>query len=86
MNNQYYMQTSQSQNNATAMSGNALMDAAVQGFAEGAGQQVGQNFVQSLMGDDSNNGSNGNNGNNNNSSSSILDIGSSLLSGMLGTS
>ncbi|XWS40786.1 hypothetical protein CRYUN_Cryun17cG0025400 [Craigia yunnanensis] len=55
VNNQCYMQP-QSQNNGTAMSGNALMDAVVQGFVEGAAQQVGQNFVQSLVGDDSNNG------------------------------
>ena len=58
MNNQCYMQP-QSQNNGTAMSGNALTDAVVQGFVEGADQQVGQNFVQSLMGDDSNDGDNG---------------------------
>ena len=84
MNNQCYVQP-QSQNNGTATSGNALMDAAVQGFVEGAAQQVGQNLVQSLMADDSNNGGNGDNGGNN-SSSSMADIGSFLLSGVFGTS
>ncbi|XVF60380.1 hypothetical protein PTKIN_Ptkin08bG0040800 [Pterospermum kingtungense] len=85
-NNQGYMQP-QSQNYGTAMSGNALMDVAVQGFVDGAAQQVGQNLVQSFMGNDSNNGGNsGDNGGNNSSSSSIVDIGSSLLSGMFGSS
>ncbi|XVF14143.1 hypothetical protein REPUB_Repub09cG0032100 [Reevesia pubescens] len=78
MNNQCYMQP-QSQNNGAAMPGNNLMDVAVQGFVDGAAQQVGQNVAQSLMGDDSNNGDN-------NSSSSIVDIGSSLWSGVFDTS
>ncbi|TYJ28237.1 hypothetical protein E1A91_A07G245900v1 [Gossypium mustelinum] len=74
----------QYQNNGAA-AGNGLMGVAVQGFVEGAAQQVGQNLVQSLMGggDDSNNG-----GDNNSSSSSasMVDVGSSLLSGMFGNS
>ncbi|KAE8710018.1 EARLY-PHYTOCHROME-RESPONSIVE1 family protein [Hibiscus syriacus] len=53
MNNQCY----NSQNNG-APAGNDLMGVAIQGFVEGAAQQVGQNFVQSLMdgGGDSNDG------------------------------
>ncbi|XWS32799.1 hypothetical protein CRYUN_Cryun22dG0020600 [Craigia yunnanensis] len=77
MNNQCYIQP-QSQNNGTAMSGNLLMDVAVQGFVEGAAQQVGQNIVQNLMADDSNKAGNGGN----NSSSSMADIGFFLLSGV----
>ncbi|GMI86819.1 hypothetical protein HRI_002351200 [Hibiscus trionum] len=52
MNNQFY----NNQNNGPP-AGNDLTSVAIQGFVEGAAQQVAQNFVQSLMGGaDSNNG------------------------------
>ncbi|KAK8653325.1 hypothetical protein V6N13_127332 [Hibiscus sabdariffa] len=51
MNNQFY----NSQNNGPP-AGNGLMSVAVQGFVDGAAQQIAQNFVQGLMGGDSNNG------------------------------
>ncbi|MBA0579661.1 uncharacterized protein LOC105768540 [Gossypium raimondii] len=75
----------QYQNNGAA-AGNGLMGVAVQGFVEGAAQQVGQNLVQSLMGGggDSNNG--GDNNSSSSSSASMVDVGSSLLSGVFGNS
>ncbi|XP_031263929.1 uncharacterized protein LOC116122164 [Pistacia vera] len=39
----------QQQQQQPCLSGNSLMNAAVQGFVEGAAQQVGQNFVQNMM-------------------------------------
>ncbi|OMO64568.1 C1-like protein [Corchorus olitorius] len=44
MNNQCYMQQQQNQNN-----GNPLVDAAIQGFVEGAAQQAGQDFMQRIQ-------------------------------------
>ncbi|KAJ0105375.1 hypothetical protein Patl1_19490 [Pistacia atlantica] len=39
----------QQQQQQPCLSGNSLMNSAVQGFVEGAAQQVGQNFVQNMM-------------------------------------
>ncbi|XP_050214062.1 protein VACUOLELESS GAMETOPHYTES-like [Mercurialis annua] len=59
---------------------NVVMDAMVQGFVEGAAQQVGQSFVQGLMGD-------GGGGDNTISAcNSSFSIGSSILSGAFGDS
>ncbi|KAE8689313.1 EARLY-PHYTOCHROME-RESPONSIVE1 family protein [Hibiscus syriacus] len=66
MNNQCY---NNSQNNGAA-AGNGLMGVAVQGFVDGAAQQVGQNILQSLMGG----GGSNNGGDDNNSTSSILGL------------
>ncbi|KAK2978724.1 hypothetical protein RJ640_004247 [Escallonia rubra] len=71
--------------------GNAFMKAAVQGFVEGAAQQVGQTFVQSVI----SGGSGGGGGDcgsadgswgGDSSSTSILGIGSSVLGSIAGDS
>ncbi|KAL4378609.1 hypothetical protein GQ457_02G011630 [Hibiscus cannabinus] len=69
MNHQIY-NNGQGQNNGGA-AGNGLMGVAVQGFVDGAAQQVGQSILQSLIGGG---GGGGGGDNNNSSSASILGL------------
>nr|DAD32459.1 TPA_asm: hypothetical protein HUJ06_011310 [Nelumbo nucifera] len=54
--------------------GNALMDAAIQGFITGASEQLDQDFMQNLTGGD-NGGGGGGGGDGGDSSASVLDVG-----------
>ncbi|CAK9138348.1 unnamed protein product [Ilex paraguariensis] len=65
--------------------GNSLMNVAVQGFNDGAAQQVGQNVVQSMMGG-GNDGGSGGGGTGDLSSASIFNVGSSILGSIFGDS
>ncbi|KAJ6418700.1 hypothetical protein OIU84_001968 [Salix udensis] len=62
-----------------------LMDTMVQGFVDGAAQQVGQMLVESIMNPDgSSNTDDPNGGGDGSSNPSIISIGSSVLSGVFG--
>ncbi|KAK3019076.1 hypothetical protein RJ639_004363 [Escallonia herrerae] len=72
-------------------SGNAFMNAAVQGFIEGAAQQVGQTFMRSVIGGGSDGGDGIGGGGadlsgGDSSSTSILDVGSLFPGSILGDS
>ncbi|CAK7327917.1 unnamed protein product [Dovyalis caffra] len=60
-----------------------IMDTMVQGFVDGAAQQVGQMFVQSIINPDANGGTGNNNGDDS-SNPSTVSIGSSILSAVFG--
>lgn len=61
------------------------MDTMVQGFVDGAAQQVGQMLVESIMNPDgSSNTDDPNGGGDDSSNPSIISIGPSVLSGVFG--